>query len=261
MRALAALAPWGLVLGLVLGMMLTACGSSPPPAAQEPERDPNEGIELDSRRASAPDVGDEDDDGLAVEGLRGRLDPYDIQQGVEPHTRALERCFTKERASRRYLGGRVVLSFEVTRDGTVDHVHPAESDLGSWTVEQCLIAVGMGMRFPKPKGGAATDFTLPLDFPAARAVTSWNRERAMLEVEDDIVALSSCDEDGAVPADLWVTIYIGTRGQVQSVGFSSSGGPFDHAWANCAQALILAWTLTDPEGQVEKLGFSFPAGP
>ncbi len=270
--------PVALVAAFALGLSAAACGSSAPPEPTEPTA--AGGDDITDRRPSSPGYEDEaEDDGLAVSGLRGRLENYDIQQGVEPHAADLERCFTKERSGRRYLGGRVELAFTVARDGAVASVHAQQSDLGSWPVERCLIEVGMEMRFPKPKGGAPAEFTLPLDFPAQRPATTWDAGRAQAEVAALAPALVECaeaggdgsgagDGDGAgagdqggadsAPEGLWVTLYVGTRGQVQAAGFASESGPFGHAWAVCAEAQILSWTLSDPQGRVTKARFAYP---
>lgn len=210
------------------------------------------------RRASAPDVGEDEDDGLEVEGLLGRLDNYDIQQGLRPHARDLDRCFTATRGKRRYLGGQVELAFVVGADGSVDTVHVTRSNLGAWPAERCLLEVSRGMRFAEPRGGPRAEFSVPLEFSALGGVTEWDEGRGRAEVVDRASELEACAEAGAAPGQAWITAYVGTRGQVQSVGFASTGGPVDEAWATCAEETILGWTLSDPQGRTARVGFAYP---
>src|SRR5690606_16245359 len=114
-----------------------ACGSKPAPARPAP---PDEDGPAGYR--SAPYEDEEEDESLAVEGLRGRLEQADIQAGIEPHADALSRCYT-DRVGRdnRYLGGAVELSFVVSPDGSVKTVHLAASDLGAWPMEECMLGV------------------------------------------------------------------------------------------------------------------------
>ena len=55
-----------------------------------------------------------------------------------------------------------------------------------------------------------------------------------------------------------MTLYLGNRGVVKSVGFASPHKRgIEREWAACASEKILAWTLSDPRGKVAKLGFRY----
>lgn len=225
--------------------------------AKEPEVE-DDGEGTGRRRGQGPDIGeDEPDDGLQIEGLRGRIETYDIQQGVEPHAQAIDDCFTQNRGKRRWLGGQVELAFLVGAEGAVQTVHMSQSNLGAWPVERCLLALARGMTFVKPKGGPTAEFTLPLAFSSRTPPDEWDQARGGAEVTTHEASLAECSEAGAAPASAWITLYVGTRGQVQSVGFSSSA-PVDEAWATCAEQKVLAWTLSDPKGRIVRMTFTFP---
>lgn len=247
------------MMALALAGIATGCGGkSDSSAAKEPEAE-EEGPS--GRRGMAPDIGEEEEEGdeLQVEGLRGRIDTYDIQEGVKPHAGAIDGCFTKNRGKARYLGGNVELLFIVAKDGTVQNVHLSKSNLGSWPIERCLLEVSRGMTFVKPKGGAPAEFTLPLGFTARTAPEDWDGGRAAIEVTDKHLAeLATCAEAGTAPASAWITVYLGTRGQVQSAGFATTA-PIDEAWATCAEQKILGWTLTDPQGRIARMTFAYPS--
>lgn len=245
------------VLILVLG---AACGGSDKPieSASGPDDDDDRiarGDRAGGRHSAVPDVDEDDDDDLEVEGLRGHLDPYDIQQGVKPHSATLSACFTKQVKKRGYIGGKVAFKFVVTPVGAVKQVQVQESDLGAWEIEACLLAIARQMQFKQPRGGEA-EFDLPLEFQPKRAVLWWDEERTETEVGlERLAELTACEP---APSNVWVTLYVGTRGKVMSAGFASPAKqPIDDAWATCAQAAISAWTLADPRGQIAKGGFRF----
>ena len=252
-----------LIFNVAVMTVLFACGGS----EKRVESVADEGEELDQddeaptrHRASTPGMDDDDDDdGMEIEGLKGHLDPYDIETGVAKRSQALADCFHERARKEFYLGGEVELSFTVARDGSVKTVRPSRSSVGSWAVENCLLEVGMSMKFKKPKGGEA-DFSLPLDFDARRAANWWSEEKAEAEVAGRPSELRACaqEADAPDPQNVWVTLYLGNRGVVKSVGFASPHEDgIDPAWATCASAKVGAWTLNDPRGKVAKLGFRY----
>lgn len=239
-------------------------GASAEPGAEEPDRRTEIGDRTGDRRGGAYPGDDEDDGGdenLAVEGLRGRMDTYEIQRGIEPHAAAIDGCFQSHIKRKGYIGGRIVLEFVVTPTGDLKHAQIKESDLGAWAIERCLLEVARQMEFGRPKGGEA-DFTVPLEWGATRPVQWWTEEQAELAIEERPDELGACAETaGAEVRNVWVTLYVGARGEVQSVGFASPArhpapATYD-AWADCAASVVMAWTLPDPRGTITKLGFRY----
>lgn len=213
----------------------------------------------DPHRADAPPVADETDgDGLEVEGTRGHLAPHQIEDGVRPHQRALTGCYRDELRRSKWLGGAVELAVVVAESGAVEEVRLARSDLGSWAVERCLLETARAMRFPAPRGGAA-DFRLPLAFDSGRgSIVWWEEEQADREVQGRLQDLEACDVGEARRAtDVAVTLYVGNRGKVKSVGFASPSRPIVASWADCASQAIADWTLSDPRGRIAKAGFRY----
>lgn len=254
---------------LATAMLLAAsCGGSDKPAAGTPDTEPegDDGkIELGDRsrthQTRVPTMGDDDDDddepGVEVKGLKGRLDPYDIQAGVEPHFGSLTACYADNLKRRRYLGGDITFKFTVDRQGGVKTVQLSKSDLGAWDVEKCMLGVARSMKFAAPKGGEA-DFTLPLEFDATRSVTWLEEEAGLAQVKELKRELRACAKENKTrtPRKVMVTLYVGTRGGVTSVGFASAHKrPITDLWADCAETKIRAWVLSDPLGKVAKLAF------
>jgi hypothetical protein len=231
---------------------LAGCGG-----AEQGTREKIVAADHHDRAAPRDDDDDEADDGVEIEGLKGHLDQADIQAGVEPHHGALTDCFMSRVGKRKFLGGSVELSWLIARDGSVKQVQIATADLGAWPIEKCLLEVSRAMAFVEPEGGEA-EFSLPLDFPPRGGVTVWEEAKAIAEVEPKLGELAACS---GADGDVIVTLYVGTRGLVQSVGFATgvaSGAPsYTDAWAECAATAISAWTLSDPLGQVAKLAFRY----
>ena len=132
--------------------------------------------------------------------------------------------------------------------------------LGAWPVEKCLLATSRKMTFTRPKGGEA-DFKIPLDFTSGRPVNYWDSDRADTEITKEArKQLRACAQEASTsnPRDVWVTVYIGNRGVIKSVGFASKHkrSPTDE-WSGCAEQKIMAWTLSDPQGRIAKMEFRY----
>lgn len=240
-------------------LLAAACGGSDKrAAAPEPATAVDRDDDDRPHQAAAPHMDDDDaDDGMQIEGLRGHLDPADVQQAIQPVSGQLARCFDSQVKRKRFLGGQVELAFRVSRDGVVETVQIAKSDLGAWPVERCLLELAAAVDFPEPKGGATAEFSLPLDFPARKSSLWWSEEQADTEVAEHVGELAECAPQ---PENVWVTLYVGVRGKVQEVGFASPAKrPIDPEWADCAADIIRGWTLSDPRGRIAKLGFRYNA--
>jgi hypothetical protein len=233
-------------MGSAAVVLLVSCGGSEKPTPAPP---------------SPVDHGDDEeepDDGLEVMSTRGRMDPADVEAGLQPHAAALEDCYKSRVGKQRWLGGKVELKWQIARDATLTSVQVVWSDLGSWPVEKCLLEVSRAMTFAPPKGGDA-DFTIPLEFSSRGSSQWWDEDRTAKAVGTRSEALAECVATGeAPPSDVSITIYVGTRGKVQSVGFAAPG-PVADGWADCAADLIKTWQLPDPRGQVAKLNLRYNA--
>jgi hypothetical protein len=174
--ALAALATAPLAMG--------GCGGGGAPPA-EPRR---------VTRVVPPDE-DGEGQGLDVASSRGVLEPEQIRATVDPHGAALSACYLGHAKGRRWLGGALQLRWEVGADGGVVQAHVAESDLGAWPVERCLLEVARKLVFPAPRGGAATDFVLPLEFSATGSAARWDELQSAAAVGALLPELDACSPD------------------------------------------------------------------
>lgn len=231
---------------------LVACGGSSPPPPPPPEPPPAPV----AKRVPIDDS--EPDEGVTVVNARGHMDKAAVEAGIAPHNAELSDCYMKNVKRRRWLGGHVLIHWDIKKDGTVTAVKlMAESDLGAWPIEKCLLEVARSASFDRPIGGDA-DFSLPLEFSAKGASLPWSEDQALRAVGGQLVKLAPCDKKHARPHDVTITIYVGPHGRAQSVGFSSDATEIDDEWAQCATKAAMAWRLPDPKGIVAKLAVRRP---
>lgn len=238
---------------LYLVLFAAACGGGGGKATtvEEPthHRDP-----VDHSEQSEPD------DGVEVQSTRGRIDPGDVESALGPHTQAIQDCYLDAVGTRKWLGGHVELHWEVAGDGSLTATQLTVSDLGAWPIEQCMLGEARNVAFPVPHGEKPADVTVPLDFAAPRPAAAWDEDMSANVVSKHVAELAKCAVKAVPdPTDVTVTLYLGTRGKVQSVGFASPA-VIDDAWAACAEKKVLAWQLSDPKGQVVKVAFVYRQG-
>lgn len=213
-----------------------------------------------------------EDDGVTLQSSRGVLEPEQIRAVVEPHTNELSACYVSRVGDRRWLGGRVTLKWELGEGGEVRSVQIADSDLGAWPVEKCLLSVSRRLRFPAPRGGA-TDFTVPLEFSATGQAAVWGQAQSAAAVGGQLAKLDACGAEepatgeaqaltqageALAPRDVLLTLYLGAQGQVLSAGFAvEEAAGFTDRWAECAHKAALSWRLTEPRVPVAKLSVRY----
>ena len=237
---------------VLLVAALAACGGSTPKKAEEPV--------VSSKPTTRVPVEEPEEEGVTIVNARGRMERDAIEAGLEPHNQSLIDCYMTNVGKRRWLGGHVVLHWDIKKDGTVTAVKLAESDLGNWPIEKCLLEVARAATFAKPIGGDA-DFQVPLDFSAKGRLVTWEEDQGLKAVGGQTVKLDACAAKGKVPVpnEVTITLYVGPAGKAQSVGFSSAATVIDDKWGDCAEKAALAWRLPDPKGVVAKLAIKYRA--
>ena len=253
---------------------VAACGGkSAPKPVEEPK--------ISARPTTRVPIEDdsEPEQGVQIINARGHMERAAIDAGLAPHTAELSDCYTTKLNKRRWLGGHVALHWDISKDGTITAVKLAESDLGAWPIEKCLLDVARSAEFGKPVGGDA-DFMLPLDFSAKGQPAIWDEDQGLRAVGGQLAKLDTCDKPPkpakappkakkadpkkeppkqkfSVPDDVTITVYVGPQGKAHSVGFSSATSVIVDEWAECAEKTALAWRLPDPKGQVAKLAIRY----
>jgi hypothetical protein len=194
------------------------------------------------------------DDDVAVVSEKGHVEPQVVEAAIAPHRSAMTSCYTQKIGRRSWLGGHVVLCWEVAADGDVTSVQIAESDVGAWPIERCLLDIARQVTFGKPVGGGAAEVTLPLELTTARTLASSEEPWAPKAVDSLFAKLDACAKASkvAMPDDVALTIYVGSRRRTESVGFASRATVIDDAWAACAEKAALAWRSLESKHQVTK---------
>jgi hypothetical protein len=187
------------------------------------------------------------------------MDPTAVNAGLTAHRAALTECYTQNVGNRRWLGGRVLVRWDIAADGKIIRVLLTASDLGAWPIEKCVLDVARTATFGKPIGGAA-ELTLPLEFTASIQPPQWDMLASARAVGGQLLKLADCartDKRARLPNEVAITVYVGPHGRAESVGFASATTALDDGWAACAEKAALAWHLPDPKGQVTKLAVRY----
>ena len=263
-------------------LFVAACGGSSKPAPK-PEPSPTpvaKRIPIEEPEDSEPT------DGVQVVSTKGHMEMSVIEAGLQPHQQSLADCYATRVGKRKWLGGRVSLHWDINKEGETTAVKLAESDLGAWPIEKCLLDIAREAQFGKPVGGDA-DFSIPLDFSAKGHPLSWDEDQSLRAVGGQLAGLDECADPskaaskgkpkrgkGATPRsgppkplatkvelpdDVTVTVYVGPGGKAQSVGFASTKSTIDDGWAECAEKTAMAWRLPDPKGVIAKLAIRYRA--
>jgi hypothetical protein len=228
---------------------LTACGATPPPKVTQPEERVVEPPPSKQEPTEAPD------DGMRVggDGILGTLDEEVINRVLQPKLQDFSACFHQHKKLG-YVGGTITLKYRIARDGTVKKVGFA-SDLGSFPVERCVLAIAKTLTFPRPRGGEA-EFEYPAAFRPRQRYQVWDAGRISADVHRHERALRAC---AGPPKSYALTFYIGAGGKTTSVGFSSPE-PWDaglEAFAECVVEKAQTWKFTDPRGEITKSTYLF----
>lgn len=186
-----------------------------------------------------------------VEGGLGTVDVTAVQLALEKNAAAVEGCFKEHAGAMRYVGGAVKLRVRVAKDGAVKST-AADSDLGAWEVEKCLMKLARGLRFGKPRGGEA-EVELPFEFPARAPAQAGDGD----ELGGKLSALLRCGRIVQGVGEVLVTAYVGPGGKITTAGFSSEK-PLPEGWGDCALGKARGLRLTDPRGHMVKMAARLP---
>lgn len=193
----------------------------------------------------------ETDDGMAVAGLLGTLNDDQVFVVMNEHMAGFNNCFTRAEGS--FVAGEVQLSFVVAPNGRVDSVHVSESDLGSWKVEDCLVQTASFMEFPRPDGGGPAKFIFPFTWneQARRLSKPVNEAWGYETLRANRKLVRDCRAAHRFDGPFHLTMYVGPRGNVLSVGFHAKRAPTKEFPACIVQA-IGPITFPDPGSRTVK---------
>ena len=275
-------------LAVVVG---AGCGSSTPKPVEKP-------VETQPKKVTRVPIEDESEGETPEEGVtfvktKGSISKEAIEAGLAPHSQALGECYMSKVGRRRWLGGHVVLQWNLKPDGAVSSVKLIESNLGAWAIEQCMVDVAWTATFGKPSG-PDVDFTVPLDFSAKGGTQIWDEDQTLRAIGGQLAGLDDCDDfeiapkapppkrgkkkkappkkpakavdkddkparPEKAPSNVVLTMYVGPGGKLQSLGFASPTTEIGAKWSACAEQTVKDWRLPDPRGQIAKLAIRYKA--
>ncbi len=181
---------------------------------------------------------------IRVENGLGTVDPAAVQAALDAAGPAFQACYKDGAAGLRYVGGSVHVQVRLDAKGRVKRTEIADSDLGSWDIERCLLGVARRLSLPAPKGGEAV-VQIPLEFQAP-APPAEMPDAAARDAAAGLRAIYRC---AGAPRPVQVTLYVAAGGAVTAAGFA---GPGSEKWGDCAAARARALRLADPLGRVLK---------
>ncbi len=176
---------------------VTACGSKPPPKAEEPIKE-----ETHSRPSGvAPQVSQE----------LGSIDQKKVEQTFASLiSGALESCHTKGRDRIEFLTGDVKVFLRIDGGGKMKYGYFEDSTVGDRETEKCILGVFSAASWPKPEGGEAEVRSGFGWGPGGeREPTAWPSDKvtaALLDAKDVRKQVEKCK--AGVKADFSVTAYV-----------------------------------------------------
>lgn len=190
---------------------LVACGSSPPPKAEEP-------VKEERSSSSGPK--------LQMSQELGSIDERKVQQTFDSLVNGtLESCHKQGRDRLEYLTGDVKVFLRIDGSGRVKYGFFEDSTLGDRDTEKCIMGVFSSTTWPKPEGGEAEVRSGFGWGPGGeREPTSWSSDKvtsALVESKDVKKDIDKCKK--GVSGDFRVTAYV-EAGEPDGDGGGAAGG-------------------------------------
>jgi hypothetical protein len=229
---------------------LVACGGSPPPKVEAPVV-----AEPATQEDHAPTS-----HGPAMMYDVGDVDPGIAKKAWETLKPQWNDCFSAQHEKNAALEGKVTMALRTNGDGTVKWVYVMKSDLGSRTVEKCMLAAVSAINWGTPmdaKEGEIKEHTYgwAVDGDAAEpakpgAVTSV--EKAIDKAKGK---LDACRKDAKGP--FIATIYVAPGGKPKDVGLST-GDPSGEGATDCIVDVLAKLKYENKTGHVTKVTLELP---
>lgn len=190
------------------------------------------------------------------DGLLGALSQEEIRRGITRSESQFHRCIAEAVEHLELVEGTVILSFRVSTAGTVRRVYASRSDVGSRSLERCLVEVAHDCRFSRPVGGEV-EFEWPIEFMAPedlRPASPWSPARVARTRDANLHLLAACAEAPTQGVTAEVTVYVGPSGQVLSVG-AASPRELPATTLDCISEHVASWGFPEPGSYPAKVTF------
>lgn len=196
---------------------------------------------------------------MTVDNEVGVMDTDDVEATIQEHFDEVRGCYTRAGRAQKYAGGKVLLRFMVTGDGTTEDVRVLESTLGNYEVERCLVEVGRRIHFHAPNGNKPTTFEYPVEFRSATGaeVLDIDGPKVARDLASLLPQLAACGavSDGQVNAIVWVE----PNGVAGSVGLATDAAVDEDA-GDCVVRAIRGFRMSiGLPGHVVRTNLRIPA--
>jgi hypothetical protein len=167
----------------------------------------------------------------------------------------LRHCFAVGSRRVEFLAGTVQFSVEVNASGKLDRAYLKDSTLGDRETERCMLEALSGRTWPKPVGGRIGHADGGFQFEADSSVrppVDWSGadvEKALAKLRRRIDACK-----GSSSGPYRATMYVGTKGEVLSIGFAMPRGDDEHA-ADCLIGVLAKGHYPSPGSWPAKVTF------
>ena len=94
----------------LLLVLVGACGGNAAPPPEQPKVS-------NTPTTRVPVEDEEPEEGVTIINARGRMDPAVVETGITPHKQALSECYTTNLKRRRWLGGQLILHWDIDQEG------------------------------------------------------------------------------------------------------------------------------------------------
>lgn len=119
---------------LILGLIITSCASHPPTTSN----------------SVTP----------APEGM----DKEEVRRKVRENLPSFKNCYNPEWEKNKKLEGKIVISWKVKKDGSVENEQIESTTMNNPVVEKCLLGILKKTTFPKPPEGSIAEIKYPFYF-------------------------------------------------------------------------------------------------
>ena len=185
------------VTAVVAACLPLACGSSPPPKAEEP-------VKEDSRPHGSgpmPTMSQE----------LGSIDQRKVEQTFANLVQGpLEKCHTQARDRIEFLTGDVKVFLRIDASGRVRYGFFEETSMGDRETEKCILGVFSSTSWPKPEGGEAEVRSgFGWGSGGEREPTNWSSDKvtlAIVEAKEIKRDVDKCKK--GVSGDFRITAYV-----------------------------------------------------
>ena len=181
---------------------------------------------------------------MAMDNEMGTYESADIEETMAAHMDEVRGCYGRAGKARKFAGGKVMLRFQVSGDGTPQDVLVIENDLGNYEVERCVVEVARRVKFPPPDGKKATTFEYPVEFRSTHDIAVQDLEDS-LKIDRDVGnAMRTLTNCGTVtPTGASAVFYVDGAGSIASVGFAAES-PLDEQAGACVVKEMRRWKMS-----------------